>query len=156
MTSRSGFTLIETLLAGLIFSLVLTTIVTSISAITMSQLRAQQRLHSTILAANNLEITYNYSLGNWSRITSLTSGLPYHPELVSGTYQISEDYAKTGPFSTAIIIEPVKRDSQGLISESGTIDPHTYKLTSRVKWETNETNTYDLITFLTEPESSTP
>ena len=131
-----GYTLLELLIAIAIFALVLVTLISSIANLGAVQLKTKHRSFATQSAREGIEISYNQSVNDWESFKLLNG--PYHPELNSGEYSlIPGQETLQNIYIREITISPVLRDANGLISDSGTPDPNSMVVVSKVTWTTN-------------------
>ena len=139
MKSSPGYTLIELLVATAIFAVVLVTLIASITNLGVVQLKTRHRSNAIQLARESIEIAYNLSVNDWNNISSLNG--TYHPNLISGEYQLtSGNQTLEDIYTREITISPVLRNAHGLISNSGTPDPNSLLIVSKVTWTTNTTS----------------
>ena len=133
MKKIAGQTLLEILIALVILGIVLTMFIPAIGNLSRSQVRSRDKIQAAQYAREGLEITYNISLHDWLVFKNLRG--VYHPIVASGIYVLETgDERVAGKFNRSITIQLAKRDEEGNITENGTEDSKTLKVTSRVSW----------------------
>jgi hypothetical protein len=79
-----------------------------------------------------------YREADWVSFAGKTSSSPnevyYHPVVSGSTWDLIEGSEQVNGFTRSILIEDVLRDANGQISENGTLDPSTKKVTLEVSW----------------------
>lgn len=150
---RQGSSLIETLIASALFGLVLLGFVSAISSLGISELKSRLRTEAAQSAREAIEIAYNLSTQDWQTFASLDGD--YHPIISNDHYGLADNeqsLASNPLLKRRLTITPARRDTSGLIVESGgTIDPTTMRVTSLVYWnEGKESERVVYTTYLTD------
>ena len=159
--NQSGSTLIEILIASVVFSIVLLAFISALSTFGIIQIKTKLRSEGILLSKEYMEIAYNLSLQNWDAFYSLNDTytiqirdtpdfnniFPYYT-FSPGLETIADTYTRS------IEISSVYRDDQGKISDNvnGQLDPQTKKIkvtTSIIPIDTIEPLVYEtyLINF---------
>lgn len=119
-------------------------------ATTSNQLRRTQAL---ALAQEGVEATRNLRDQGWSaNIEPLSTGTDYYVTLSGSSWALTT--TNPGPidtlFTRTLVFENVNRDANSNISESGSSDPDTRKVTATVSWtERDKARTATLATYIT-------
>lgn len=145
---NQGVTLIETIIAAAILGVLFVVFVSSLASIGFSEVKARSKTEATQLAREASEISYNLSVQDWDAFASLSG--TYHPELLGSLYSLSSgEETIDSYFTRSVVIEPALRDDSGNISDTGSPDYSTIKVTSLVTWnEADLDQTVELVTYL--------
>lgn len=127
----------------------------SFTGITKYSLKIQEQSKTKIeainLASEAIEAIRSIRDESWDNISILSLDTEYYP-IISGNKWIltsSDPGLISGEYNRSIIIEQVYRDINDNISESGTEDNQTKKITALVEWDDRgQTKQIDLITYL--------
>lgn len=153
----SGFGLVELII---VVAIVMTSVVGfyGLEFSALKLLRSEkENLEASLLAQESLEAVRLVRDESWSGISSLAINTPYYPVFFAGKWNL----ASTSPgmindkYSRLVILEEVKRNSQGQIDSDGTIDSSSRKITAKVTWSSQNGNKQtELKTYLTNFQGS--
>jgi hypothetical protein len=145
-TKKDGFVLIEALIGLFIGAVVIGAFVElNIKSSEVSRLNRSE-IRGLLLAREGIEITKDLeqSTTGWIELdTTICSLDPFcHPVANSGVWELQPDaeeiISTAGSdltvFTRKIIVEEVRRDGSGNISQTGTVDPDTKKVTVEIDW----------------------
>jgi type II secretory pathway pseudopilin PulG len=128
---HAAFSLIEVLLGLLIFALFASGIFFLAFDTADSDLRQDLKSEAMRYAEEGLEGTRMIRNVNFLELSSGTHGLQYSGDAwtFSGNSELIQDF-----YTRTITVEDVYRDGSNNISDTGTLDPSTKKITSTVSW----------------------
>jgi len=116
------------------------------------QEQSKTKIEAINLASEAIEAVRSIRNESWDNISILSLETKYYP-IISGNKWIltlADPGLINGMYDRSIIIERVYRDANDNISESGTEDNQTKKITALVEWaDRGQTKQIDLITYLT-------
>lgn len=128
----------------------------SFSGIAQYSLKIQEQSNAKIeainLASEAIEAIRSVRNESWNNISSLLLETKYYPIISENKWilTLTDPGIISGTYDRSIIIEQVYRDINDNISESGTEDNQTKKITALVEWnDRGKTKQIDLITYLT-------
>lgn len=135
--AKLGFGLIEVLVVAVIMGLIITGLVT----LTNFSLSVSQRLKNNIIATNlateAIEAAKVVRNENWSGISALTLGSPYHPAKAGSplNWTLASNSEVINNFSRQIVVSAVNRDNNDdIVTSGGTLDSNTKMITATVSW----------------------
>jgi type II secretory pathway pseudopilin PulG len=148
--SRSGFGLIEIIVAVAILTLALFGFLqTGVLALKLLR-NEKENLEATLLAQESLEAVRSIRDASWaSNIAPLQNGKSYFPVIVNGKWTLAAATQTpiSGKYTRFLIFEEVRRGGgDQIVSSGGTVDPNTRKVISRTIWGTKS---IELVTYLT-------
>lgn len=150
---KSGFGVIEVLVAAVIISLVLFGLhATSVQALRLIQ-QSTKRTQATFLIEETIEALRAKRDTGWSTsLGTLTAGATYYLELSGGAWTITTiNIFIDDAFERKFVIENVYRDGNDDIATSGTLDPDTKKIIATVSWHAQTgTTTESISTYITD------
>ncbi len=115
--------------------------------------RGRMRLGAIFLAQEAIEAIRNFRDNTtWTSggVGSLTIGVDYHPVISGNSWNIISDSEIINEFTRKIVVDRVYRDSNDNISDSGTEDSNTRKVTVTISWTDRQRGTEEsLITYIT-------
>ncbi len=132
LTKKQGFSLIEILLAMVVFTIFSTSILYLAIDTANRDLRIETGNTALLYAREGLEAARNIRDKDYLELASGDYGLDFTDDIWSFTEApetIDDFYQRT------ISIEDVYRDTENEIAEIGTLDPETKKITSEVTWD---------------------
>ncbi|OGH14978.1 MAG: hypothetical protein A2860_02120 [Candidatus Levybacteria bacterium RIFCSPHIGHO2_01_FULL_37_33] len=143
---QKGQSLIELLLTIALVSIFFPALLTGFVSTRNNRTVRDQRQQASAYLNEAQEAIRVIRANGWSNLSAGT----YHP-IVSGSTWIltSAPELIDGNFTRSIIIEDVKRDSNGDIAQSGTLDPSTKLLTISVLWNSPFPNSVSAKSYLT-------
>jgi len=112
----------------------------------------KHRVAAVYLAEEAIEAASIVKDEDWSLLTALNSGSPYHPAINSGKWVLAAGAENINNYSRQIILEDVYRDAaDNIVSSGGSNDPGSRKITATVSW-TNQGQNYqmELVSYLTD------
>ncbi|MDD4803790.1 MAG: hypothetical protein PHN69_01320 [Candidatus Pacebacteria bacterium] len=150
---KKGIGLVEVLVAVFIFTIILSSLIL-ISNMYLSGAGDNLKLtQAAYLAEEGVEAVKVIRDNSWTNISDITPGQSHYLyfSTASSTWQATTTIIHTDDFIRSFILEEVKRNIDGDISDSGDIDLKTKKLTVSVSWfgKTGET-TKSLKTYITD------
>lgn len=147
--ASTGFGLIEVIIVTAIVSTLLAAFL-QVGILSLRLLRAQkQDLEATFLAQQGIEAIRSLRDESWTtNIAPLTNGTSYYPVVENSKWKLRTvpPALIDGLYVREIIFNQVFRDALDRIASSGTVDPETRHVTSRVTWNNKQ---IELITYLT-------
>jgi prepilin-type N-terminal cleavage/methylation domain-containing protein len=160
---QKGYTLIEIMIASVLFAIVLSGFIGAVSSLGISQYKSRVRSQAIQYAREGVEVGYNLSLQNWDQVHSFNGefGLEQTSKNESQPFpffklnQNSPEALNDGRYQRTLMFEPAFRDKDtGKIIDDPT-DPNAYqdnftrKLTVTVTWQlSGQTLETSLTTFL--------
>ncbi len=150
---NQGIGLVEVLIVVAIIGLALA----SLAGLGNYSLRLQGQLKknvaATFLASEALEATRAIKDGNWNTLLTYLNETPLHPAKngSSTAWSLINGAETIDSFQRQVVIGIVRRDSNfNIVSEGGTVDDDTKKITATVSWtENNQTQRVILTSHLT-------
>ena len=147
---KKGFTLIEVIIAAVIISTIMISIIglsasaSNLSFFTLQESQAQTLLNETVEAVKLVRDD------NWSNISSLSTSTNYYPSFSGSAWTLTTTPNPIGIFTQKIVFQNVNRDSNDdIVSSGGTLDTGTRKVTATVSWlKSNGTQASESIIFL--------
>lgn len=150
-TSRQqGFGIVEIIVAIAIMSIALFAISQLSIIYVAKETQNKQTLKANYLAEESVESARSVRDQSWStNIETLTFGSPYYPVISGGKWTLSS--SNPGPIDTIytrqVVIDNVSRDAgDNIVTNGGTNDPNTKKITATVSWNSKSIT---LATYLT-------
>ena len=136
ISTTSGFSLVEILIAAAIIA---TTLVSIVGIASQSVSVSHQSLNTytaSTLLEEGAEAVRTLRDTNWSSISSLTNGTTYYPvfSTTTNTWSLSTTPATVGIFTRSIVLSQVTRNGVYDIASSGTLDTNTRLVTVTVSW----------------------
>jgi len=149
---QKGQSLIELILTIALVSIFFPALLTGFASTRNNRAVKDQRQQAITYLNEAQEAVRVIRTNGW---TNLSSGT-YHPVL-SGTTWILTSGSELidNNFTRQIVIEDVKRDSNGSIAQDGTLDPSTKLLTISVSWGSPFSNSVSVKSYLTRHDSNT-
>lgn len=144
---KSGFALIEILVACTIISIALIALVTSVQAATQLSRRSVENIQAGFLLEEGAEVTKIIRDNGWSGISSLDIGTTYYPTFSSNTWSLSTTPNTIGAFTRTVVLSAVYRDSNDDIASSGTLDTGIKKVTETITWNSESGTQTKTLTF---------
>jgi Tfp pilus assembly protein PilV len=149
---KKGVSLVEVLIAVALLNLIVGVLVIASNLYIKTSTTAIVSAKSAFLAEEGIEAVKSIRDRGWTNISSLNSGTTYYLYLNSTplwvattTPQIVDGIVRN------FVIENVNRNGADLISDIGTNDPNTKKLTVSVSWQGfSGTSTKSLSTYITD------
>lgn len=151
-TNKSGFSLIDIIVATAILGLVFFTIYQLFIISIQASYSRTNKLMAAQIAREGIEVIRTMRNNSWSsNLGSLTSSTNYY-------LNFNDDWEITtvpspiidGLFNRTIIFGDVYRDANDNISGSGTFDSNTKKLTTTITWtEQGKSKNFTLETYIT-------
>ena len=146
--TKKGMGLIEIIIVSAVLSIGLLSIISFLIFSRGVTFEAGRKTVAVSLAEEGIEAVRSIRDENWSAVSA--SGT-YYP-VISGNKWILT-VTDPGPinnlYTRVVIIEGVSRDANDDISGSGSLDPDTKKLTSRISWtESGRNKQIELVTYI--------
>ena len=145
--------LVEVLFGASILSIFIVALVVVFQSFLVHSFSSMEKVQATLLAEEGLEAMKFVRDRGWEEhIGNLVSGDTYYVSFENNLWHATtvEQDMVDGRFYRTIVIEDVLRDSNDDISDSGTNDPNTKKVSSYVSWLSGEaTSTVDISTYIT-------
>jgi len=134
--NKSGFTLVEVLVACVIIS---TTILALMSATSKSielSNKALRQVQANMLLEEGAEAVKSVRDNSWTGISSLSVNTNYYLAFSGNVWNLSTNQgtAIDGIFTRKVVFASVYRNANYDIAQSGTLDPDTEKVTVTVSW----------------------
>ena len=148
---KSGFTLVEVLVACVIIS---TTIIALMSATSKGidlSTRSLRQVEANMLMEEGVEATKSIRDTSWTTISGLTLNTNYYLSFTNAwTLSTTQSAQIDGIFTRTIVFSQVYRDSNDDISSSGTPDIGIKKVNVTVNWKSSGggTNSKNIIFYL--------
>jgi hypothetical protein len=140
---QKGQSLIELLAAMSIFVLVISGIMYLALGAHMSNLQGAERSKATLLAQAGAEAAASIQNQGWKFLTIGQYGINYSQK---GYWELVGDYDTVDKFTRQVTIAPATRDSNGgLVSNGGTVDFDTKRVTSKVSWDSQPSRPSEVI-----------
>ena len=148
---QKGQSLIELILTIALVSIFFPALLTGFVSTRSNRAVTDQRQLANAYLNEAQEAIRVVRANGWSNLSTGT----YHP-IVSGSTWIltSGPEPIDGNFTRQIIIEEVKRDSDGNIAQDGTLDPSTKLITISVSWNSPFPNSVSAKSYLTRHDSN--
>jgi len=147
--SQSGTTLIETLIAAVLLTLLLAAFIGSLSTLALVQVKARLKTEAVQLTREYSEIAYNLSLQNWNAFSQIDGTYTLHIrdnpdyDLDFPYYELQDpSLFSDESFTRTITFGPTFRDPNGKITsdkQNGTPDPDTRQITVITKFNKSDT-----------------
>lgn len=150
--NKSGFGVVEVLVASVIVSLVLVGLhATTAQALRLVQ-QSAKRTQATFLMEETIEVLRSQRDAGWtSSIGTLSAGAQYFLAFNGSAWNITTTNIFIDDlFERKFVIENVYRDANDDIAASGTLDPNTKKINVTVSWLAQTgTTTQSISTYIT-------
>jgi len=151
-----GQTIVETLIATVIFAIIVTPFINSVANLTSSQIRNRHRSQAIQYARGGIEIVYNLAINSpsWEGFAQLADNPEkiYHPTSYPDNLALIEGEEIIGQrFVRQIKFKKAPRDESGNLDESSPTqeDQNTIRATSLVSWEDRgKQEKVELVTYL--------
>lgn len=144
----SGLSVVEAMLAIMIFALLaLSGVGTVINSFTVNR-RGEEETQASIMAQEGLDAVRSIKNKGWSSVTTGAHGLA----TTGDQWSFNGVSDVNGRFTRVVNISAVNRDASGnIISTGGTVDPDTMKVTSTVSWDffTGKNESVSLTSYVT-------
>lgn len=149
---QKGQSLVELLLTIALVSIIFPALLTGFVSTRNNRAVRDQRQLATAYLNEGQEAIRVIRANGWSNLSSGT----YHPIVSDSTWTLtSGSELIDGNFTRQIVIEDVNRDSNGNISQNGTLDPSTKFITISVSWGSPFPNSVSAKSYLTRYDSNT-
>lgn len=116
------------------------------------QEQSKTKIQAMNLAAETIESVRSIRNESWDNISSLLLETKYYPVISENkwTLTLNNPGLISGTYDRSVTLERVYRDANDNISESGTEDDQTKKITALVEWnDRGQTKQINLSTYLT-------
>jgi len=116
------------------------------------QEQSKAKIEAINLSSEGIEAVRSIRDENWDNISSLLLETEYYPIISENKWvlTLSDPGPINGIYNRSVTLERVYRDANDNISESGTEDNQTKKITALVEWnDRGETKQINLSTYLT-------
>jgi prepilin-type N-terminal cleavage/methylation domain-containing protein len=135
--NKSGFTLVEVLVACVIIS---TTILALMSATSKSielSSKALRQVQANMLLEEGAEAVKSVRDNSWTGISGLNVNTNYYLAFSGNVWNLStsQGSAIDGIFARKVVFASVYRNATDDIAQSGTLDPDIEKVTVTVSWK---------------------
>ncbi len=148
-----GLSLVELLVGASILSIFIVSLVVVFQNLLVRSFNSVERVQASYLLEEGIEAVKALRDENWDEnIDGLTFGDTYYLDYVSGLWipVSSQPEFIDGVFDRSFILEAVERDGNDVITDSGTVDPNTVKVSVFVSWaQGTATTTRTLETYIT-------
>ena len=144
MFQDRGQTLMELLLALGIFAFIMTAVFSLVFGGLTTGLRTEEQDFATMFAQEGLDAARSIRDTNWDTFITANDAPNTHGvvNLAAGGWAWGGDNSGTNnettkgarKYTREIFVENVSRENGDIVQTGGTDDPHTKKITSRVKW----------------------
>lgn len=145
---KSGFTLVEVLVACVIISTTILALMSATSKGIELSTKALRQVEANMLMEEGVEATKSIRDTSWTTISDLTLNTNYYLSFTNawalGTTPVSKI---DGIFTRTIVFSQVYRDSNDDISSSGTLDTGIKKVIVTVNWQSSGGTSSKNITF---------
>lgn len=151
LKQNTGFGLIEVIIGVSILSVGILALISSYATYVRYALSNQKNVQATYLLEEGLEVMTFLRDGGWLNISTLGTTTSYYISWNGSTWATTTipQYVD-GQFLRDITVSDVKRDANDAISQTGTYDPNTKKITSTVFfWNGQSTTTQYISTYVT-------
>ena len=126
-----GQALVEFLVASALAALIIPSLLTGLVSSRLGKAQTGQRLEATTIEKEIQDSLRNIRDTDWNAIS--TNGT-FHPVPTSSSWSLSPGSTTIDGYTKSVVISDTFRDTNGVIVESGTIDPSTKKITISVSW----------------------
>ena len=120
-----GQALVEFLVASALAALIIPSLLTGLVSSRLGKAQTGQRLEATTIEKEIQDSLRNIRDTDWNAIS--TNGT-FHPVPTSSSWSLSPGSTTIDGYTKSVVISDTFRDTNGVIVESGTIDPSTKKL----------------------------
>lgn len=148
-----GISLVELLVGAAILTMFIVALVVVFQNFLVQSFNSVEKVQASYLAEEGIEVFKALRDDGWEEnIADLEEGTVYYLNFSDGAWQLvsSQPALIEGSFDRALIIEEVYRDGSDDISDSGTVDPNTKKVSVSVSWlQGNATTTNVVSTYVT-------
>lgn len=134
--NKSGFIIIEVLIACLIISITTIALMSSASKGIELSNRSLRQIQANMILEEGVEAVKSIRDNNWTTISNLTLDTNYYLSFNTNAWTLSTTLPSpiNEIFTRAIVLSPVYRDSNDDIASSGTIDTGIKKVSVTVSW----------------------
>lgn len=150
---KSGFTIVEIIVIVAVIITAFTAVLGFFTFEAKVAGRSRMRLQAISLMEEAMEAIRNFrdnTIWDSDGISTLTTGSNYHPASSSTGWDIISGNEIINECTRAIVFNEVSRDANDDISDSGTNDPNTRKVTITITWADRQGSaTESLITYIT-------
>lgn len=150
----NGFTIVEIIVVVAVIIAAFTAVLGFFAFEAKIAERSRMRLQAISFIEESIEAVRNFrDNSTWTDadgIGPLAIGVDYHPASSSDGWDIDPGNEIINEFTRAIVFNEVSRDANDDISDSGTNDPNTRKVTVTIAWTDRQGSaTESLITYIT-------
>lgn len=143
--SQRGQTLIEVVVALGVLSAISVVVLGMLVEAEIINLTSRQRVEADLMSDELIE----RARASREELWQASSDTHYYFSQTEDGWQLTQGEETLGNFTRYLEVENVKRDDQGDISTSGTVDPATLKIISHVSWQYKISRTVNHQTILT-------
>lgn len=146
-TTQRGISAVEMLVGISIAALILVFVTHAIMRFVNTGLDTAEKTQALYLAEGGIELVRHIRDKSWSNISTLTNGDTYYLDVSSTIVSITNTPEVIDGFTRSFVVEPVERNSNDDIVQSGTNDPDSKYVTVTVSWGT-PTSTVELTSII--------
>lgn len=147
-----GFGMVEVVIASAIMGAVTVSVISVYHSLANISLQNTPHIQATFLLEEGVEAVKVMRDTSWSNIASSTLATPYYLkwEPVSGTWVATTSLQLVDIFTRSLVFSEVERDGDfNIITNGGTVDPNSRKVTVEVAWPSDEgTTTKSVETYI--------
>jgi competence protein ComGC len=133
--SSLGFGLVEILVVVSVVSVMAFSAIAAIAVSLETTQRSLRMSQAQMLLTEGAEVLRIIADSDWSDIEAITLNTPYQVDLSGTLWQVSSGTEDIdGIFTRSFLLDDVRRDGNGEIASSGTIDDGTYLAAFTVTW----------------------
>lgn len=156
VSNTKGASLVELVIASLIFSIFIVGVTTSYISIMRFEHDVRMKGQAINLAREGLEAVYTLYITDWITIGATNETTDYQVQATSGTWELVTIGYDMGDYTRVINFENAFRDADGNISDTGTEDPETKRITVTISWDNlGSPSTFSLTMLLADWKNST-
>jgi len=130
--NTKGFTLIELVLAIMIFGVIATGVAVPIISTHLNSMENQKNVQANAFLTESWEAVRSIRNNDWSAITNGAHGL----RLAGGVWEFYATSDETDGFTRSVIIGDVYRDANGnRVASGGTLDSDSKQIDLQISWQ---------------------
>lgn len=141
---QRGQSLVEIIIAMGLSVIILPALLTGLISSREGKAQQAQRTQAVYLLNRTVDAVRSVREKGWANIASLTTGVPYHPEISGQSWSLiaGEDINLTTGLNTKVIMNNVNRgtcpgtDCEKIVTTGGNLDPSTKKVEVTISWST--------------------
>ncbi len=150
MNNSRGFGVVEVVIGSALISVALIGLIGVFQSSLLASREAGRKLTATFLAEEGMEAARLMRDRSWVNISGLSTTTTYYLTFTGGTWATTTVSSQIfGTYYRTLRVSDVYRNGSQDISDSGTWDPRTKKITTDVSWQKRgATTTISLSSYL--------